>query len=83
MEELPPDGGKQLLDIYKQLPGNLKRGQDRTVVDKLRHNNLQRGLSSLGDRVVTKTKPSLCKNLLVFGIIAKIKHDPTTVFETN
>ena len=27
MEELPTDGGKKLLDIYKQLPGNLKRGQ--------------------------------------------------------
>ena len=37
MEELPPDGGKQLLDLYKQLPGNIKRRQERTAVDKLRH----------------------------------------------
>ena len=35
MEELPPDGGKQLLEMYKQLPG--KRGRERTAVDQLRH----------------------------------------------
>ena len=37
MEELPPDGSRQLLEMYKQLPGNLKRGQERTAVDELRH----------------------------------------------
>jgi hypothetical protein len=37
MEELPPDGSKQLLALYKQLPGHLKRGQERTAVDQLRH----------------------------------------------
>jgi len=37
MEELPPDGGKQLLELYKQLPSHLKRGQERTAVDELRH----------------------------------------------
>jgi hypothetical protein len=36
MEELPPDGGKQLLDVYTQLPGHLKRGQERTALDQLR-----------------------------------------------
>jgi hypothetical protein len=36
MEELPPDGGKQLLDLYKQLPGHRKQGQERTAVDELR-----------------------------------------------
>lgn len=37
MEELPPDGGKQLLEMYKCLPGNLKQGQVRTDLDELRH----------------------------------------------
>ena len=37
MEELPPDGGRQLLELYKQLPGDLKRGRERTAVDELRH----------------------------------------------
>ena len=37
IEDLPPDGGKQLLALYKQLPGNLKGGQARTAVDELRH----------------------------------------------
>jgi transposase-like protein len=37
MEELPPDGGKQLLELYKQLPGHRKRGQERTAVDELRY----------------------------------------------
>jgi len=36
MEDLPPDGGKQLLDLYKQLPGYLKLGQERTPLDQLR-----------------------------------------------
>jgi len=36
MEDLPPDGGKQLLDLYKQLPGDLKMGQERTALDQLR-----------------------------------------------
>lgn len=37
MEELPPDASRQLLDLYKQLPGHLKRGQERTPMDQLRH----------------------------------------------
>jgi len=37
MEELPPDGSKQLLEMYKQLPGHLKQKQERTAVDQLRH----------------------------------------------
>ncbi len=37
MEELPPDGGKQLLDLYKQVPGNRKQGQAYTALDELRH----------------------------------------------
>jgi len=36
MEDLPPDGGKQLLDLYRQLPGHLKWGQERTPLDQLR-----------------------------------------------
>lgn len=36
MEELPPDGGQQLLDMYKLLPGHLKRGRERTALDGLR-----------------------------------------------
>ena len=36
MEDLPPDGGKQLLEMYKQLPGNMKRGKERTALDELR-----------------------------------------------
>ena len=36
MEDLPPDGGKQLLDLYRQLPGHLKWGQERTPLDELR-----------------------------------------------
>jgi len=36
MEDLPPDGGKQLLDLYRQLPGHLKRSQERTPLDELR-----------------------------------------------
>lgn len=37
VEELPADGGKQLLDLFKQLPGHIKLGQERTAEDKLRH----------------------------------------------
>jgi transposase-like protein len=37
MEDLPPNGGGQLLDLYKQLPGDLKHGRERTAVDELRH----------------------------------------------
>ena len=37
MEELPIDGDKQLLGMYKKLPGNLKQGQKWTVLDELRH----------------------------------------------
>jgi hypothetical protein len=36
MEELPPDGGKQLLELHKQLPGHLKRGREHTALDQLR-----------------------------------------------
>jgi transposase-like protein len=36
MEELPPDSSKLLLQMYKQLPGNWKHGQERTAVDELR-----------------------------------------------
>jgi hypothetical protein len=36
MEDLPPDGGKQLLELYKQLPGHLKMAQERTALDQLR-----------------------------------------------
>ncbi len=37
MEDLPLDGDRQLLELYKQLPGDLKQGQERTAVDELRH----------------------------------------------
>jgi hypothetical protein len=37
MEDLPSNGGKQFLDLYKQLRGDLKHGQKRTAVDELRH----------------------------------------------
>jgi transposase-like protein len=37
MQDLPPDGGKQLLDMYRQLPGHRKHGEDRTAVDELRY----------------------------------------------
>lgn len=37
MEDLPPNGSKQLLELYKQLPGNLKRGRECAAVDELRH----------------------------------------------
>lgn len=37
MEDLPPNGGRQLLDLYKQLPGDLKHGREWSAVDELRH----------------------------------------------
>ena len=37
MEELPPDGSQRLLEMYKALPGNLKRNQERTPLDRLPH----------------------------------------------
>jgi transposase-like protein len=37
MEDLVPDGGRQLLDLYKQLPGDLRHSRERTAVDELRH----------------------------------------------
>ncbi len=51
MEELPPDGSKQLLDLYKQLPGNLKHSRKRTAVDQLRHLLIR--LSESWDRYTT------------------------------
>jgi transposase-like protein len=36
MEELPPNGSRELLELYKQLPGDLKLGRERTAVDQLR-----------------------------------------------
>ena len=37
MEDLVPDGGRQLLELYKQLPGDLSHSRERTAVDELRH----------------------------------------------
>lgn len=37
IEELPPLGGRQLLAFYKQVPGQLKHGQEWTAEDELRH----------------------------------------------
>jgi len=37
MEDLPPDGGKQLFDLYKQVPGHRKYGQAFTPLDELCH----------------------------------------------
>jgi transposase-like protein len=51
MEDLPPNGGRQLLDLYKQLPGNLKRSRERTAVDELRHLLIR--LSEKWDRYTT------------------------------
>lgn len=36
MEELPPEGGRRLFELWKQVPGDLKRGQKRTALDELR-----------------------------------------------
>ena len=35
--DLPAKGGRQLLELYKQVPGNLTRDRERTAVDRLRH----------------------------------------------
>ena len=35
--DLPVNGGRQLLELYKQVPGNLSRDRERTAVDRLRH----------------------------------------------
>ena len=51
MEDLPPNGGRQLLDLYKQLPGDLNYGRERTVVDELRHLLIR--LSEKWDRYTT------------------------------
>jgi transposase-like protein len=51
MEELPPDGGKLLLEMYKQLPGNRRQGQKRTALDELRY--LLINLSESWDRYTT------------------------------
>lgn len=37
MEDLPPDGGRQLLELYKQVPGNRKYGQAYSALDDLRY----------------------------------------------
>ena len=36
VEELPPGGSRKLLAFYKQLPGQLRHGQERTAEDELR-----------------------------------------------
>lgn len=51
MEDLPLDGGRQLLDLYKQLPGDLKRRRERTAVDELRFLLIR--LSEKWDRYIT------------------------------
>ena len=35
--DLPANGGRQLLELYKQVPGKLTRDRERTAVDRLRH----------------------------------------------
>ena len=35
--DLPPDGGRQLLELYKQVPGNRKYGQAYSALDDLRY----------------------------------------------
>jgi len=37
MEDLPPDGGSQLLELYKQVPGNRQHGQAYTALGDLRY----------------------------------------------
>ena len=37
LKDLVPEGDKQLLDLYKQIPAQLKQGQARAVLDELRH----------------------------------------------
>ena len=51
LEDLPPDGSKLLLEMYKQLPGNLKRDQEWTAIDELRHLLIR--LSDHWDRYTT------------------------------
>lgn len=51
MEELPPDASRQLLELYKQLPGQLRRGRKRTAVDQLRRLLIR--LSESWDRYTT------------------------------
>ena len=41
MENLPPDGGNQLLDLYKQVPGHRKHAKAYTPLDELRHLMIQ------------------------------------------
>jgi transposase-like protein len=49
--DLPANGGRQLLELYKQVPGNLSRDRERTAVDRLRH--LLICLSESWDRYTT------------------------------
>jgi transposase-like protein len=37
MEDMPPDSAKRLLQLYQQIPGNLKQGQEWSPLDELRH----------------------------------------------
>jgi transposase-like protein len=37
IDELSPGGDTRLLELYKQIPGERKHGQDWTAVDELRH----------------------------------------------
>ena len=37
IEDMPSNGDRQLLEIYKQVPAQLKHGQERTPLDELRH----------------------------------------------
>ena len=51
MEDMPPDSAKRLLELYKQLPGDLKHGKERTPTDELRHLLIR--LSESWDRYTT------------------------------
>ena len=51
LADLPVNGGRQLLELYKQVPGNLTRNRERTAVDKLRHLLIR--LSESWDRYTT------------------------------
>jgi hypothetical protein len=35
--KLAPNGGRQLLELYKQVPGDLRRSRERIALDELRH----------------------------------------------
>lgn len=37
IQDLSPDGDRQLLDLYKQVPGHRKRDQAYSVLDELCH----------------------------------------------